>query len=445
MFENCVNTGDILTHRQYGGGILAYSQENVTFKNCVNTGDVSGDRLDYYGACNKYDKDKTRYPLGKCHDNGNKNYYYCGGILGRANYDVKAYDCLNTGDISGNHSVGGIVGEAGSAYAKGITGTHEFVRCLNTGDIYNNNKHNDVSLAVAPTKAVGGIFGTCFNDSAVAVTGILVESCGSVGTIEADNTRGRGEKGIAGIGGYADAAKATYTNVYFGGTLVDNGGLGLKVGVICAHTIEVKNSQIKNALITNNNALLYADVEKTVSSEGKTVTRDAVASGELCYLLNKAAGKTVFYQQIGVDAQPTPIKGEKEYVVYYDWANDVYTNEFVADKPVETTAPAEDTTEPAPVVTEPTVTEPTVTEPVVTEPEVTEPEVTEPEVTEPVVTEPEVTDPVVTDPVVTDPVATDPAPVDEGGCGSVIGASVALVALAIVAPAGILLKKRDEE
>ena len=104
--------------------------------------------------------------------------------------------------------------------------------------------------------------------------------------------------------------------------------------------------------------------------------------------------------------------------------------------------PAEETEPTVPGKPEPEATETTVTDPEVSEPEETKPEETKPEETKPEETKPEDTKPEGTEPTQTPstdaPGTEKPA---EGGCGSVVAGGLAI--LAVVALAGVALKKRD--
>ena len=88
-------------------------------------------------------------------------------------------------------------------------------------------------------------------------------------------------------------------------------------------------------------------------------------------------------------------------------------------------------------------TQPAETQPAETQPAETQPAETQPAETQPAETQPAETTPVETAPAETTPTE-DTAPVEEpaGGCGSAIGASVALVAVAVLGTATVSKKRR---
>ena len=422
-FVNCVNTGDVQAHRQYIGGILGYTQENVIFRNCINLGDVTGEKSEFGGTCAD----------NGCHTGTSAHFFSAGGILGRSNYDGKFYNCVNAGDITGNHKIGGIAGEVDCNFAKGYDGKIVFENCLNTGDVYNTNKH--ITANLAKNNGTGGIAGTVFSDSSVAANTVTFKNCGSTGTVTAEVfATDPTIPSVAGIGGYVDTPALTVEGCYFVGKLVCSNAMANTTGTVFATASTYAAASFKNNAFLSSQTVLYRDAvgPNVLANDyaGYVVSAD-VASGKLCYLLNEMIGSTVYYQQIGVDVAPTPVKGDVEWIVYFDEATGTYTN-ALAEEETTTEAPVETTTEP---VVE-TTTEPdaeTTTEPVVettTEPEVettTEPEAVTTEKPEDVTT-----------------AGGDDTTEPDGGCGSVIGASIAIVAMAIVAPAALMLKKKED-
>ncbi|MBR2907939.1 MAG: hypothetical protein IKC26_07885 [Clostridia bacterium] len=424
-FENCVNNGDVTAHRLYAGGIVAQCNDNITFESCVNEADVTGEDITFAKRCKDY---KPYY----CHNNNNYRYIIAGGIVARTGLDTKLSRCVSIGDVSGNCRVGGLAGEIGYAATKGIDGAHEFIRCYVEGDIYNANLYYTADTAYM--NGTGGLFGTASN----AITGsITVQYCGVNADVTGIAVAINAPCAVGGLGGYCNTAEAFYLDNYFAGNLFDGGyGFGVRSLIVYSSSTLLRAANAKGNFSSTDSIVYYHDARGlTELPKDNYVTSDGVAAGELCYRLYESCGRDVFFQQLGVDEVPTPFEGAKKYMVRYDKTVPEYYN--ISHPSEERPDPTEsESVETDPIVTDPIVTDPIVTDPIVTDPVVTDPS-TEP-VTEPV-TEPS------TEPV-TDPV-TDPStePTEEGGCGSVIGASLAIAAVALIAPAAVLLKKRDEE
>ena len=423
-FENCVNNGDVTAHRQYAGGIIAYAKDNVTFVECVNTAAVGGEDVSLAKLCSDY----------KCHSGKNYRYIVAGGIVGRSHLDSKFEECVNLGAISGNCMVGGLAGEIGFGVAKGIDGKHEFIRCQVGGSVYNSNLY--YAKETAHMYGTGGLFGTATN----ALTGeITVQYCAVTASVTGTTTAIDSPCAISGLGGYCNTADAFFLNNYFAGNLIDAGkGYGVRSLVVYSSTTLLRAANVKDNFTTNNSLVIYHDARGITSLSEDSYVSGGAASGELCFRLYDSIGKDVFFQQLGVDAYPSPFEGETKYMVRYDKTVPEYYNitrlSDVRPDPDQITTednsgdiddPSDDytTEEQDPIPSNPADTTTEENPPVVTDP-TTEP-VTDP-VTEPVTDE-----------------ATEPT--KEGGCGSVIGASLALAAFALIAPAAVLLKKRDEE
>ena len=130
----------------------------------------------------------------------------------------------------------------------------------------------------------GGLFGITYNSDKV------VENCIYAGTINGVE----GTTCLGGLTGWSGDA-TTFKNCAFLGTLNNAGG--------DSHTISRNNG---NAGCTN----VYYVNEYNNNADGAIKTTQAVVeSGELAYLLNeKQNGFERFYQLIGTDLMPTPIK-----------------------------------------------------------------------------------------------------------------------------------------
>ena len=235
-------------------------------------------------------------------------YYFVGGVVGVNAGAIT--NCYNTGAVSGEKYVGGVLGENSS------------------GTIANSYNAGSVSGA----DRVGGVVG--YNTS-----GTTIGNCYNEGSVSGTNY----------VGGVVGSNNGTIANCYntgeVSGTYYIGGVVGnIAIGTIenCYNTGEVSGSDIggvvgyrSNGTITN---CYYLDTacsggingaDKAGSAEAKTA--EQFKSGEVAYLLGDAFG-----QKIGTDELPT-LGGDKVYYGYASCADDVagYTNNsnVVAERP----------------------------------------------------------------------------------------------------------------
>lgn len=132
VIEDCYNTGNVTASQNRAGGIYGYGSSTTARCNrCWNTGNVK----------------TTMEPL-PTHTATNGGYGI-GGITGQTNVPIT--NCYNAGEISGNISIGGIIGRCtkGSKNAStGVVNPQTTVRnCYNVGKV------------IAPTDTCGAIVG----------------------------------------------------------------------------------------------------------------------------------------------------------------------------------------------------------------------------------------------------------------------------------------------
>lgn len=185
-----------------------------------------------------------------------------GGVVGSGFYSLtKIYNCYNTGTVSGEGRIGGIIGLISSGAGLDC--------CYNTGDV--SAEHN----------GVGGIAGD-LNSNSTRIT-----NCYSTGKV-------RGKLNYVGaVIGDVDS-NSFYTNCYY---LAD-----------CATDGE---GVVQNGVGGAANNSVTADVA------GKTTSKsaEAFASGEVCYLLNNSKSTGVWKQMLGKDKLPK-LTGEGDAVNY---------------------------------------------------------------------------------------------------------------------------------
>ena len=214
---NCSNTGNITANGSHVGGIAGEIHSNTIISKCKNSGNVKADSGD-----------------------GN---YAVGGIVGGSTGDDNSNlniirDCINTGDVEGDHIVGGIAGRIEKT-------TLDHCGCPNS------TKTFKVTTALEKYSALGGIVGytysidsirNCYNRayldgsaclrqttnvtaSEIGVGGIvgtsgesygkcaIIENCYNIGTVYSPNSYFVG--GVCG----AVETKITIHNCYNGGTV----------------------------------------------------------------------------------------------------------------------------------------------------------------------------------------------------------------------------------
>ncbi len=483
IFEKCVNNGTITSHRQYAAGITGFSQDRIKVNYCLNTGDILAEGVT------------------KNSDNSEHNHHVnCAGMIARSQQSIELYYCVNLGNIISNMSAAGIAGRIGIGSMNGVSftgGYNSFFGCFSGGDIvanngrqiYNNESSVPDSLycqetvytycsddddpergkdGICDSLFCGGRIGIDYHkryySSCIGAAGIINFSYGS-GNKQAPRIYGCGVTAnitatdigtAAAFMSYANTAFAMIEGNYFLGELngpdtcvIAHSATGSNNYCLEYATtwIDTNDSQkfIKENYylesIKNSGAMLLCNNGAEIPWAGYDcfITQEDVQSGKLCYLVNKSAYDFIhvypFLQRLGVDPYPmspyyyltyngtianVTIEQMHENIVidYTYWVNEVdgnYVNE--RHTPEASVVPTDPPTDPP---------------------------------TEPV-TEPN------TDPGTTP--NTDPVPnpggdntgnsggedKKSGGCGGVVGASLALAALALAAPAVVVLRKKEQE
>ena len=230
-------------------------------------------------------------------------------------------NCHNVGTtVRGGRYVGGIAGFVENGTVKG---------CTNSGKVENYLVNN----AINPVKTAGGIAGyvkgssglveLCSNGGTVSATangggiageawdGGTVQNCLNKGTVNSPEANN-----VGGIAGYV--YEGNIHNNLCVGTVIGYGTVGHMIGGIGEVNSYSNNYHCHTITVTREDV-------KTVWDEGKVtaVDSDALASGEVAYLLGSAWG-----QSIGTENTPVP-GGAKVYYGYVSCAEDavmVYTD-----------------------------------------------------------------------------------------------------------------------
>ena len=380
-FINCSNDVDLIATSQIGG-IAGYIQDDVVvIENCVNNGNL---RTDNYGAgiIGRFGRDKGALPdsvatITGCVNNGTVSGAkgQSAGILAYLVGGAQIIDCVNNGTIVNDTATSaGILGSTrdpdkkkisgvlikdcfnyapvnGVTYVGGICGY--LGRDANTHDGWNFRMENcgnfgNITATGSGTMYVGGVsaYGWGGNVGSNGLANGLL-NCFNAGNIKVDNSGDDSVKAyVSGVIGYFNTSVYTLENCFNAGTITTNkttyatligwnnrgeGAEGVTADY-CKNNYSVASGDIP--------AFYNGPVSETV---GCTVaTADQFASGEVAYLINEAAGATVYYQAIGTDKAPTLIAAEDGSNVVEKKADGTYGNPV---KEPETTEPEE--TEPA--------------------------------------------------------------------------------------------------
>ena len=292
VFKNCVNRGKVVSYKSQAGGILAYTAYGASAENCVNYGEIN------MTAC-----------TGNAH---------LGGIFGSIAYSTIVKSCVNYGKVEGAQGTGGHNG--GLVGRASISGKSEVLieNSINFGDV---KSYSAASAAGISSYVYGG------NDSST------IRYCINAGKVESTSA----DSIIAGATAYYNTnAKITLQYIYNAGELVLPAGGNGQVAQIAYNkhaTLNTEGIEGNKFLAGEGKYAFVHNSESITKVDGESFTADDVKSGKLAYDLNKAAGKTVFFQKVGTDAAPTIDAASG--VVYL--VNGAYTNTApVAPSPAPT-------------------------------------------------------------------------------------------------------------
>jgi hypothetical protein len=234
---NCTNNGKVEGISTYAGGLFGrvYFCVDAKFTGCINNGDVVG-----YGNTGGIigHTTNTSSIITACQNNGNiststdtASDAYAGGIIGYGQgtkdsirtadagyYANKIEFCINTGNVTGQRRVGGIVGSTGASGAFGISHTRY---CINTGNVTNLGPNATAHSHGCAGGIQGYGYGSGTNEYA------LISDCISTGNVDSQNA----EFGIAAyIIGYISSEHATLTNNRASGILTSAANKALCFG-----------------------------------------------------------------------------------------------------------------------------------------------------------------------------------------------------------------------
>ncbi len=235
LIENCTNHANVTGYNMVGG-IIGYSAQ---ITNCTNTGDIviTGRRWGYGGA---------------------------GGIIGNGD-NVK--NCINKGDISGNVTVGGIIGYNNSSDCK-------IDNCGNYGNVTLNGTSNQ--------SAVGGILGyntqkveikNTYNQGSILGNGTLAGSGGIVG---ASKGSANDSELILSIYNSFNTGEVIHENSIVGGIVGNQGKICAKNYIYIENCWTVgKNTDYGSMIGTINNDIINIEMKVEINysyyTSGKSI------------------------------------------------------------------------------------------------------------------------------------------------------------------------------
>lgn len=383
---NSRNDGNITGEKNLGG-FVGYAENNLVYiANCVNTGSVtakstSADSL-AAGIIGRFGKDSAVAAKSSCKILNCENYgriksvaNYAAGMLaylssfadidGCTNYATITNDSgvaagllgkssttsgssaiqlelsKNYGNIGGGGITGGVIGSLGSATVESNF-IFNALSCENHGDVYVVTQSGSEG-----TLYVGGISGYAYGGS----TENGINNCINTGSISVDNTKTSRTCYVGGLCGYVNSAVFVFNNNISAAKSIT------ATGKISVQTALIYNKAETPTAIANNFAVAIDSLPiarigtNTSPAESivKAVTAEQLASGEIAYLINSAAGKNVAFQNLGEDAFPTFVDTTRKTVVKN--ADGTYAN---AEEPItpptveDTTLPGGDVTTEAP-------------------------------------------------------------------------------------------------
>ncbi len=137
-FSNCVNEGTV-TGKQHVGGLVGYSKSlQLSFTDCENHGEITsnggnaGGLVGYFGISKSY-KAKMTVSAKNCINTGNvSGASSAGGLIGCIESSNAVLDkCANSGEVSSDGTAAGIIASAGSGDGKVCLAVSD---CSNVGD-----------------------------------------------------------------------------------------------------------------------------------------------------------------------------------------------------------------------------------------------------------------------------------------------------------------------
>ena len=204
-FLRCVNNGAVTTDGDYVSGFAAKS-ETTTYTSCVNNGAITGrTKIGGFGASVKSTKavdSCNTGAIGLAAYNGSNQGI--GGLFGEIGYGSTLTRCYNTGAVTGDCYVGGLVGSVGSG-SDAANGPSYIVDSYNSGAI---TGHSDKNYC-----GIGGLVGKLDASSSRVYEQSYVHNCYNTGTVTDLGLKTAGNPGAAIGVMHADYSEGSYLEV----------------------------------------------------------------------------------------------------------------------------------------------------------------------------------------------------------------------------------------
>ena len=203
-FLRCVNNGTVTTDGDYVSGFAAKS-ETTTYTSCVNNGAITGrTKIGGFGGAVKSTKTVDSYNTGTiglaAYNGGNQGI---GGLFGEMGYGSTLTRCYNTGAVTGDCYVGGLVGSVGSG-SDAANGPSYIVDSYNSGAI---TGHSDKNYC-----GIGGLVGN-LDAGMRSYSQSYVHNCYNTGTVTDLGLKTAGNPGAAIGVMHADYSEGSYLEV----------------------------------------------------------------------------------------------------------------------------------------------------------------------------------------------------------------------------------------
>ena len=203
-FLRCVNNGAMTTDGDYVSGFAAKS-ETTTYTSCVNNGAITGrTKIGGFGGAVKSTKTVDSYntgTMGLAAYNGSNQGI--GGLFGEIGYGSTLTRCYNTGAVTGDCYVGGLVGSVGSG-SDAANGPSYIVDSYNSGAI---TGHSDKNYC-----GIGGLVGN-LDAGMRSYSQSYVHNCYNTGTVTDLGLKTAGNPGAAIGVMHADYSEGSYLEV----------------------------------------------------------------------------------------------------------------------------------------------------------------------------------------------------------------------------------------
>ena len=203
-FLRCVNNGAVTTDGDYVSGFAAKS-ETTTYTSCVNNGAITGrTKIGGFGASVKSTKavdSCNTGAIGLAAYNGSNQGI--GGLFGEIGYGSTLTRCYNTGAVTGDCYVGGLVGTLSSS-SDSTNGVNYIVDCYNSGAI---TGHSDKNYC-----GIGGLVGN-LDAGMRSYSQSYVHNCYNTGTVTDLGLKTAGNPGAAIGVMHADYSEGSYLEV----------------------------------------------------------------------------------------------------------------------------------------------------------------------------------------------------------------------------------------